>query len=100
MDEYINKIIILLIGKIQRFGAGDDLKVGDRVTLSSSESKVLKSFEDISYRWDERMRPMLGKEFPVLEIKSSNDIIAIPSADNRNSGKYYFSKSVFTRSGK
>ena len=76
------------------------MKVGDRVTLSSSESKVLKSFEDISYRWDERMRPMLGKEFPVLEIKSSEDVIAIPAAANRFTQKYYFSKSVFVRSGK
>ena len=75
----------------------ENLKVGDKVTLHSSEYKVLKSFEDVNYYWNERMRIMLGKEFPVLEVKT--DVVALPSMENWNSGKIYFSKSVVRKSG-
>ena len=79
------------------------MKVGDKVTLHSSEYKVLKSFQDVnsndgSIFWNERMRIMLGKEFPVVEVK--RDAVALSATmNNWNSGKVYFPKSVLRKSG-
>ena len=42
---------------------------------------------------------MLGKKFKVLEVLD-NDIIAIPSPDGSQDGKYYFPKSVLQLTGK
>ena len=41
---------------------------------------------------------MLGKKFKVLEILE-DDIIAIPSPDGSQDGKYYFPKSVLQLTG-
>ena len=41
---------------------------------------------------------MLGKKFKVLEVLE-NDIIALPSPDGSQDGKYYFPKSVLQLTG-
>ena len=43
------------------------------------------------------MRIMLGKEFPVLEVKT--DVVALHSMNDYQSGKMYFPKSVLRKSG-
>ena len=36
------------------------------------------------------MKSMLGKIFPILEILDNGDIIALPSPDGSQDGKWYF----------
>ena len=72
------------------------LNVGDLVMLSASESDVRSSFADIPYRWDDKMRDMLGKRFKILLVLR-NGIIALPSPDGSNNGKLHFHKSVVKR---
>ena len=42
------------------------------------------------------MKGMLGKQFPVLAIVNDN-IIALPSPDGSQDGKWYFPVSVVTK---
>ena len=72
---------------------------GDRVILSSSETKVKEGFEKTNFVWNDKMRNMLGKKFKVLKVLD-NDIIALPSPDGSQNGKYYFPKSVLQLTGK
>ena len=74
------------------------LKIGDLVILSESESKVKESFGRIKYVWVDKMKNMLGKEWRVLEILQG-DIIALPSPDGSQDGKWYFHRSVVHESG-
>ena len=75
-----------------------DMIRGDKVILSSSETKVKEGFEKTNFVWNDKMRTMLGKKFKVLEVLE-NDIIAIPSPDGSQDGKYYFPKSVLQLTG-
>ena len=75
-----------------------DMIRGDKVILSSSETKVKEGFEKTNFVWNDKMRNMLGKKFKVLEVLE-NDIIAIPSPDGSQDGKYYFPKSVLQLTG-
>ena len=72
---------------------------GDKVILSSSESNIKEAFEKTNFVWNDKMQNMLGKKFKVLEVLD-NDIIAIPSPDGSQDGKYYFPKSVLQLTGK
>ena len=69
--------------------------MGDRVVLSASESAVRDSFDSIPYHWDDLMIHMLGNTYPVLAVLNGG-IIAIPSPDGAQEGKWYFSLSTFT----
>ena len=40
------------------------------------------------------MKGMLGKRFPILDILEDGDIIALPSPDGSQDGKWYFPKRV------
>lgn len=77
-----------------------DYKVGDRVVLSSvtDMGDVKKSFLNTShYIWDDRMIPMLGKQYPVLEVVSDENgipMLGLPSPDGSQNGKWYFPESV------
>ena len=73
------------------------LKIGDLVILSGSESKVKESFDRTQYVWDDKMKHMLGKEFRVLLF--DGDIIALPSPDGSQGGKWYFHRSVVHKLG-
>ena len=74
------------------------LNIGDLVILSESESKVKESFYRTKYVWDDEMKYMLGKEWRVLAVLK-NDIIALPSPDGSQNGKWYFHRSVVHESG-
>ena len=65
------------------------LKVGDVVRISNFKSVVEKSFEGTSHAWSDQMRSMLGKDFPILEIRDGG-IIALPSPNGQQNGKWYF----------
>ena len=60
----------------------------------------MRSFSNIKWSnvviHSSQFHQMLGKEYPILEIVDK-DIIAIPSPDGSQDGKWYFSKSVFTQ---
>lgn len=75
------------------------LAKGDIVRMNSSKKVVEHSFRTCGYVWHHLMNGMLGKEFPVLDIKGSyggNGIIALPSPDGSQDGKWYFPLSVVT----
>ena len=79
----------------------DSLVKGDIVILSSSEHSVKQSFENLSYGgtrlvWDDKMVEMLGKRFRVLDILGRN-IIALPSPDGSQDGKWYFNARVVAK---
>ena len=57
--------------------------------LSNSEWEVKESFKRVNYRWDYKMRNMLGKEYEILDI-SENGLIALPSPDGSYGGKWWF----------
>jgi len=78
---------------------GVSLAVGDVVMLNSSKSVVEHSFRSCGYVWHHLMKGMLGKEFRVLALKGSyggNGIVALPSPDGSQDGKWYFPMSVVT----
>ena len=76
----------------------DSLNVGDVVVLSNSESEVKESFNSISYDWSEKMRSMLGKKLKVVAVLE-NGVIALPSPDGSQNGRWYFMKSVVHKPG-
>ena len=83
-----------------------DYKVGDIVALSSVIDDVKKSFlrngvwAQILYDYyeeDNKMLDMLGKQYPVLDVLTSNDvmsIVALPSPDGSHNSKWYFPASA------
>lgn len=76
--------------------AGEELKLGDIVRMLPSEKAVKLSFETARYIWHPLMEGMLGKEFPILEM-TSRGIIALPSPDGSQNGKWYFPVSCATK---
>ena len=84
------------------------LNVGDIVTLSTSASAVRNSFNNLwtilssrrtGLGWNNLMYNMLGKKYSVLGIYANN-VLALPSPDGSQNGKWYFSKSVVCKHGK
>lgn len=72
---------------------GEFLAEGDIVEMNSSREVVQHSFQRAGYIWHPLMIGMLGKEFPILEM-TSRGIIALPSPDGSQGGKWYFPVSV------
>ena len=70
--------------------------VGDLVTLSASKSAVKQSLAAHNYGWVDKMREMLGKNFKILEILRDG-IIALPSPNGQQGGKWYFHQDVVTK---
>lgn len=75
---------------------GEELARGDIVRMLTSESAVRLSFRTVGYVWHDLMRGMLGREFPILEM-TSRGIIALPSPDGSQDGKWYFPVSVVSK---
>ena len=73
------------------------LKIGDLVILSESESTVKESFDRTNYAWNDKMKNMLGKEWRVLAVLQGG-MIALPSPDGSQDGKWYFHRSVVHKS--
>merc|ERR1712079_758885 len=72
---------------------GEVLNTGDIVRMNSSSDAVRLCFRSCGYCWDKQMDGMLGKEFPILEM-TSKGIVALPSPDGSQNGKWYFPVSV------
>ena len=70
------------------------MEEGDIVFLTTSEFAVKQEFAKVNYIWNDQMKGMLGKRFPILEILEDGDIIALPSPDGSQNGKWYFPKRV------
>ena len=49
--------------------------------------------------WRDKMYDMLGMKYTVLGIYENN-VLALPSPDGSQNGKWYFSKSVVSKHGK
>jgi len=75
---------------------GEEMHQGDIVRMLSSKEAVLHSFSSSGYRWDDQMKGMLDKEFPILQM-TENGIIALPSPDGSQNGMWYFPVSVARR---
>ena len=74
-----------------------DFKVGDMVILSDDEHLVKSEFGLSNFRWDYQMRLMLGEKFPIVAIFDPKTV-ALPSPDGSHDGKWYFPKSLLTKS--
>ena len=66
--------------------------------LSDDEHRVKSEFGLSNFRWDYQMRLMLGKKFPIVAIFDWDPkIVALPSPDGSQDGKWYFPKSLVTK---
>ena len=72
------------------------LEVGDVVRMSNFKSVVEKSFEGTSYAWNDQMKSMLGKDFPILEVREDG-IIGLPSPNGQQNGKWFFHRRAFRK---
>ena len=62
-------------------------------------------FAKIPWIWDDLMRQMLGNTYKVITkfqkyAKNDPKIIALPSPDGSQNGRWYFSKTMVTKIGK
>ena len=67
------------------------------VILSDDEHLVKSEFGLSNFIWDDQMRLMLGKKFPIVAIHDPKTV-ALPSPDGSQAGKWYFPKSLLTKS--
>ena len=75
-----------------------DLKKDDLVILVNDEQFVKSALINSNFLWDDKMRLMLGKTFPILETRDGRTV-ALPSPDGSQDGKWYFPISVLTMVG-
>lgn len=73
-----------------------DFKTGDWVILSYDEQFCKSEFNKIYWNWVDEMRLMIGKKFPILQIKD-HQTVALPSHTGAQNGKWYFPTSLLTR---
>ena len=66
------------------------------VILSDDEHLVKSEFNLSNFIWDDQMRLMLGKKFPIVAIHDPKTV-ALPSPDGSQAGKWYFPKSLVTK---
>ena len=67
------------------------------VILSDDEHLIKSEFGLSNFIWDDQMRLMLGKKFPIVAIHDPKTV-ALPSPDGSQAGKWYFPKSLLTKS--
>ena len=69
------------------------------VILSDDEHLVKSEFGLYpNFIWDDQMSLMLGKKFPIVAIFDWDPkIVALPSPDGSQDGKWYFPKSLVTK---
>ena len=73
-----------------------DFKMGDMVILSDDEHLVKSEFCLSKFRWNDQMRLMLGKKFPIAAIRD-RQTVALPSPHGSQKDKWYFPKSLVTK---
>ena len=66
------------------------------VILSDDEHLVKSEFGLSNFIWDDQMRLMLGKKFPIVAI-FDRKTVALPSPDGSQDGKWYFPNSLVTK---
>ena len=66
------------------------------VILSDDEHLVKSEYGLLNFRWDDRIRLMLGEKFPIVAI-FDRKTVALPSPDGCQDGKRYFPKSLITK---
>lgn len=82
-----------------------DIKVGDIVVLSSDIDEVKMSYFNISkrYIWHKKMISMRGNQYPVLKVVPPwyhvPLMVALPSPDGSQNGKWYFPVNVVSKPG-
>ena len=64
--------------------------------LSYDEQFCKSEFNKIYWNWVDEMRLMIGKKFPILQIKD-HQTVALPSHTGAQNGKWYFPTSLLTR---
>jgi len=80
-------------------GQGQTIAKGSEVRLTDDWTFLQNEFAKINYRWDEKMRGMLGKCFVTLTsqgIRGSRNIVGLPSPDGSQNGIWYFPLSVLS----
>ena len=63
------------------------MKLTDNLTFIQSE------FSTVGYTWINEMNDMLGKVYEVLS-RPSDDLVALPSLNGEQNGKWYFPKTA------
>ena len=63
------------------------MKLTDNLTFIQSE------FSTVGYTWINEMNDMLGKVYEVLS-RPSDVVVALPSLNGQQNGKWYFPKTV------
>ena len=66
------------------------------VILSDDEHLVKSEFCLSKFRWNDQMRLMLGKKFPIAAIRD-RQTVALPSPHGSQKDKWYFPKSLVTK---
>ena len=66
------------------------------VILSDDEHLVKSEYGLLNFRWDDRIRLMLGEKFPIVAI-FDRKTVALPSPDGSQDSKWYFPKSFVTK---
>ena len=66
------------------------------VILSDDEHLVKSEFNLSHFIWDDKMRLMLGKKFPIEAI-FDHKTVALPSPVGSQDGNWYFPKSLVTK---
>ena len=66
------------------------------VILSDDEHLVKSEFGLLNFRWDDRIRLMLGEKFPIVAI-FDRKTVALPSPGGSQGSKWYFPKSLVTK---
>ena len=66
------------------------------VILSDDEHLIKSEFQVSNFRWDDQMKLMMGKRFPILSIHNPKTV-ALPSPDGSYGGKWYFPTSLLTK---
>ena len=66
------------------------------VILSDDEHLVKSEFGLSNFIWDDQMRLMLGRKFPIVAIIDPKTV-TLPSPDGSQDGKWYFPKSLVTK---
>ena len=70
--------------------------LGSNVGLLDSEEKLKEEFGKTKFRWNDGMRPMMGKCYAVIK-HISNTIVGLPSADGSQGGVWYFPTNVLCK---
>ena len=64
--------------------------------LVNDEQFVKSKFKQSNFIWDDKMRLMLGKKFPIGAI-FDHKTVALPSPVGSQDGNWYFPKSLVTK---